>query len=108
MIEKVLKALEEKDYRTFASCFADNGKFFDYGPSCNGLDNYFVYGRAHVEMFFRNRFVHDHLRIGQARAEGPTRGSYFASYDGPYVYIRFEIEETDENGLILKAVAHPT
>ena len=107
MIEEVINALSSKNYKAFAKCFADNGKLFDYGPSCNGLDNYFCYGRDHVEMFFRNRFVHDHLRIGQARVESETTGSYFASYDGPYVYVRFEIEATDADGKILKAIVHP-
>lgn len=107
MLEKAINALAAGDYRAFAACFAEQGKFFDYGPSCNGLDNYFAYGRAHIEMFFRNRLVHGHLRVGQPRAESETRGSYFASYDGPYVFIRFEIEQTDAEGLILKAVAHP-
>lgn len=106
MIDKVLNALETKDYRALAQCFSDNGKLFDYGPSCNGLDNYFCYGKDHIEMFYRNRFVHDHVRIGQARKESETRGSYFASYDGPYVYVRFEIEGVDSDGKILKAIIH--
>ena len=107
MIGKVMQAMENKDYKALAECFADRGKLFDYGPACNGLDSYFCYGRDHIEMFYRNRFVHDHLRIGQTRVEGNSRGSYFASYDGPYVYVRFEIERTDENGKILKAIIHP-
>lgn len=107
IIEKVMHAMEAGDYKALAECFADEGKMFDYGPSCNGWDNYFCYGRDHVEMFWRNRFVHDHVRVGQARVESETRGSYFAAYDGPYVYVRFEIESADDSGKILKAVVHP-
>ena len=42
MIEKALKALAEKDYKTFAACFSEDCKYYDYCPSCNGKDNYFV------------------------------------------------------------------
>lgn len=106
LIERTINALASGDYRTFATCFSETGKMIDYGPSCNGHDNYFAYGRGQIEMFFRNRLVHGHLHVSQPRVEGEKRGSYFASYDGPYVFIRFEIEET-EDGLIKKAVAHP-
>lgn len=107
MISRVLNAMEAGDYRALAGCFAENGRLFDYGPAINGLDSYFCYGKDHIEMFYRNRFVHDHVRIGQCRAESETRGSYFASYDGPYVYVRFEIEALDAEGKILKAIIHP-
>ena len=107
MIERVLEALENGDYKSFSQCFSEFGRYFDYGPANNGLENYFCYGRDFIEMFFMNRFAHDHIRIGGTKKESETSGSYFAAYDGPYVYVRFEIEELDENGLIKRAVVHP-
>ena len=107
MIERVLEALENKDYKSFSRCFSEFGRYFDYGPSINGKENYFCYGRDFIEMFFKNRFVQDHIRIDCTKKESETSGSYFAAYDGPYVYVRFEIEELDEDGLIKKAVVHP-
>ena len=63
MIEKALKALSDMDYITFAECFSEDCKYFDYCPSCNGNENYFVYGSACIEMFFRNRFTFQRLIV---------------------------------------------
>ncbi|MBQ8830580.1 MAG: nuclear transport factor 2 family protein [Oscillospiraceae bacterium] len=104
MINKLLKALHEKDYFGLAACFAPNCKYYDYCPSLNGHENYFVHGREMVEMFFRNRFVHNHFEIASPRAESETEGTFFGSYDAPFVYARLRIEGTDENGLITKLV----
>lgn len=107
IIQQLLSAMEKKDFVKMAACFSQNGKLFDYGPSCNGKDNYFVYGSGQIEMFYRNRFVHNHYSIAQVRIEDEKSATYFASYDGPYVYVKLEIEQLDKDGLVLKAVAHP-
>ena len=104
MINKVLKALKEKDYVGLAQCFSKDCKYSDYCPSLNGKQNYFVHGREGVEMFFRNRFVFDHFEIGSTRAESETEGTFFGYYDAPYVYARLRIEGFDEDGLITKLV----
>jgi hypothetical protein len=107
MLEKALKALESRDYKALAACFSEDGKYFDYCPSCNGKDNYFVYGSAAIEMFFRNRFTFDLLTISDPVAESDRTASFFGAYEGPYLFARFEIEELDAHGLIKKAVVHP-
>lgn len=107
MIKRILKALEAQDYRGLADCFSVDCRYFDYCPSLNGEENYFVYGREAVEMFFRNRFVHKHFEIGSPREEGPECGTFFGSYDAPYVYARIRIEETDSDGLVKKLVVSP-
>jgi hypothetical protein len=107
MIEKALKALAEKDYKALAACFTEDCKYFDYCPSCNGKDNYFVYGSACVEMFFRNRFTFDQLIVSDPVIEDDKTASFFGAYDGPYIFARFRIEEIDPAGLIKKAVVHP-
>ena len=104
MINKLLKALYEKDYVGLAECFARDCKYSDYCPSLNGNPNYFVNGKEGVEMFFRNRFVFNHFEIASPRAESETEGTFFGYYDAPYVYARIRIEGTDENGLITKLV----
>ena len=104
MINKLLKALYEKDYVGLAECFARDCKYSDYCPSLNGNPNYFVNGKEGVEMFFRNRFVFNHFEIASPRAESETEGTFFGYYDAPYVYARVRIEGLDENGLITKLV----
>lgn len=107
MIRQAMSALEARDYKAFSACFSEDGKYFDYCPSCNGKDNYFVYGRAGIEMFFRNRFTFEHLIVSDPVAENEKTASFFGAYEGPYLFARFEIEAQDDDGLIKKAVVHP-
>jgi hypothetical protein len=107
MIQKALKALAEKDYTSFAECFSEDCRYFDYSPACNGEENYFVYGSDCIEMFFRNRFAFDHLAVFDPVIENETTASFFGQYDGPFVFVRFRIEEFDGAGHIKKAVVHP-
>ena len=107
MIEKVMKALTERDYKTLASCFSENCTYFDYCPSQNGKSNIFIYGNICMEMYFRKQFVLPDLEFAEPLIEGKDRASYFGAYGGPYIYARLEIEEYDSAGLIKKAVAHP-
>jgi hypothetical protein len=107
MLEQALKALAERDYKAFAACFSEDGKYFDYCPAMNGKDNYFVYGSAGIEMFFRNRFTFNLLTVSDPVVEDDKRASFFGAYEGPYLFARFELEALDENGLIKKAVVHP-
>jgi len=107
MIQKLMKALEGMDYKGLAACFSEKCRYFDYCPSLYGNENYFVYGSDSVEMFFRNRFVNGYLVVASARVESAVSASFFASYSGPFVYARAEIEEFGENGLIKKLLVHP-
>jgi len=107
MINRILQALYSKDYTALSKCFAKNCKYFDYCPSLSGKDNYFVYGRDMVEMFFRNRFVHKHFEIASPRAESDTEATFFGYYGAPLVYARLRIEAVDEQGLVVKLVVSP-
>lgn len=108
MIEKALKALVDMDWKAFSECFSEDCKYHDYCPSMSGKDNWFVYGRASVEMFFRNRFTFEHLFVAEPAVEDGRTASFFGAYDGPYIFARFRIEEFDGDGLIRKAVVHPS
>ncbi|MBR6951200.1 MAG: hypothetical protein IKH56_05675 [Oscillospiraceae bacterium] len=108
MINKVMKALYEKDYVGLAECFSPECKYMDYCPSLNGNENYFVYGKEAVEMFFRNRFVHKHFEIASPRVEDSDTATFFGYYDAPFVYARLRIEKRDEQGKIVKLVVSPT
>lgn len=107
MIEKALRALESRDYKALAACFSEDSRYFDYCPSTNGKENYFVYGSAGIEMFFRNRFTFDLLTVSDPVIETDRKANFFGAYEGPYLFARFEIEEVDAAGRIKKAVVHP-
>lgn len=104
MIHKLLDTMYKRDYYGMAECFAQDCKYHDYCPSLNGKDNYFVYGRKAVEMFFRNRFVHNRFDIASPKIENENEATFFGSYEGPFVFARLRIEGVDENGLITKVV----
>jgi hypothetical protein len=107
MIRKLMKALTEKDYKAMAECFSENCKYFDYCPSLNGEQNYFVYGSDCVEMFFRNRFTFDYLEVADPQFEDENTATFFGAYNGPYVYARLKIEAYDDSGLIQKVLVTP-
>ena len=107
MIENVMKALVEKDFKALATYFSEDCKYFDYCPACNGEQNYFVYGNDCIEMFFRNRFTFEYLEVAEPIIEDANTASYFGAYCGPYVFARFRIEEFNDDGLIKKVVVHP-
>ena len=107
MIEKVMDALTGKDYKTLASYFSENCKYFDYCPSLNGGSNSFIYGRPCIEMFFQSKFVSKEYEVAEPLVENDSRATFFGAYNGPYIYARLSIEEFDSSGLISKAIVHP-
>ena len=107
MIEKVMKALTEKDYIALAKCFSENCMYFDYCPSLNDMPNSFIYGNDCMEMYFQLKFVTGEFEVAEPLVENENRASFFGAYNGPYIYARLEIEEYDSSGLIKKAVVHP-
>ena len=107
MIEKIINAMMDKDYKTLASCFSEDGEYIDYCPSMNGKANSFIYGNCSVEMFFRNKFAGGDFAIAEPLIESQNRASFFGAYSGPYVYAHLNIEEVDDSGLIKKIVVHP-
>ena len=107
MINKVMAALVQKDYRGLSECFSRDCRYFDYCPSLSGGENYFIYGREAVEMFFRNRFVHNQFEAASPVIENELRASFFGSYGTPFVYARVSIEAFADDGLIDKIVVSP-
>jgi hypothetical protein len=107
MIEKVIKALTEKDCETLAKCFSENCTYVDYCPSLNDMPNSFIYGNACVEMFFKMKFMSGELEVAEPVIESENRATFFEAVNGPYIYAGLSIEEYDSTGLIKKAVVHP-
>ena len=107
MIEKIIDAMMNMDYKTLASYFSEDGEYIDYCPLMNGKTNHFLYGNSCVEMFFRRAFASGDFVIASPLIESENRASFFGAYSGPYVYARLNIEEYDSTGLIKKIVVHP-
>ncbi len=107
MISKITSALCDKNYRALSACFSKDGVYIDYCPALVGKECYYAYGRETVEMFIRNRFVHEGLEFGSVKIESETKATFFVSYGAPYMYAVAEVEEVDAEGLVLKFVVRP-
>lgn len=107
MIEKYIEAMQKGDYQALAACFAPKCRYFDYCPIGASHDNYHVYGRPAIEMFFRNKFTFHVLSITDPVIEGPSSANFLVAYGGTYLYARATIELADENGLIQELTVRP-
>ena len=106
MIKKLLEALEANDETALAACFAPDGQLFDYCPCVNGGTAHIIYGREGIEMLYRGLFALKRLTVAEAEPESDNEGTFFGAYDGPYVFARVTIKDS-EGGLIKKAVIVP-
>ncbi len=100
MIEKYISAIEKNDYKALAAYFDERCKYFDY---CAATP-YHIYGRAAMEMFFRNQFVFRQFRIYDYVIEDDYCANFLVSYNGRYVHARAKIEKLGEDGLISELV----
>ena len=113
MIEKVMKALTDRDSKAFAACFAPFGEYIDYCPSLNGRPNIYLYGNQCMDMYFGQQFsgkslkAAENLAVADPVIESKDCANYFGAYGGPYIYARLHIVEYDSDGLIKKAVVYP-
>ncbi len=107
MIRSVMEAMTNKDWAALAACFEEDGKLFDYCPSCNGKENWFAVGSDGIMMFYHNRFSFEHLAVYDPVVEDENTANFFGAYDGPFIYARLKIEEYGGNGLIKKAIVTP-
>ena len=107
MIEKYIEAMQNGDYKALAACFAPKCRYFDYCPIGANRDNYHVYGRSAIEMFFHNKFTFGILSISDPVIESPTCANFLVAYGGTYLHARATIELATEDGLIQELTVRP-
>ncbi len=100
MIEKYIETIQNSDYKALAACFDDKCKYFDY---CAATP-YHIYGRAAIEMFFRNQFAFLQFKIYDFVIENDKCANFMVAYNGKYVHARAKIEEVSDEGLISKMI----
>ena len=107
MIERIMNALENRQFRELSECFSKDAVYKDYCPALEGGECSYVCGREAIEMFFRNRFVHNHFEAASIRTESAERATFFGYYDAPFVYASAEIEGLDDEGLVTRFTVRP-
>ena len=70
-------------------------------------DNYHVYGKEAIEMFFHHKFTFRILSITDPVIESETSANFLVCYSGTYLYARATIECATEDGLIQELTVRP-
>jgi hypothetical protein len=107
MMNKLIHAMEEKDYVALSNLFADKCHYFDYMPAGIGERNYHVCGRKGIGMFFHNKFYFKGFEIFNAVVENDRVANCFALYHGRTLHAKIEIAAIDEEGKIVNMVISP-
>ena len=108
MIQKLVQALQEKDYKAMASCFAEECRLFDDCPLRIKNENYYIYGRWAVEMFYHNKFILGGLSFLDPRIQDERTINLYISYGGQVNHALATIESWEpESGLIRELVIRP-
>lgn len=107
MIEKYIAAMQAQDYKALAECFAPKCRYFDYCPIGVNRDNYHVYGKTAIEMFFHNKFTFRIISISDPVIENDTTANFLVAYGGTYLHARATIELATEDGLIQELTVRP-
>lgn len=106
-IEKYIEALKKCDNKELALCFADDGTLRDYCPNGTGHQEYHVYGREAIDMFFKNKFTFRQYLISEAEIVNDEQAEFIACIGGYYVMAIATVRRVDENGLITRLTVRP-
>lgn len=101
-------AMEKKDYIALSNCFAAQCRLFDYCPAGIGRENFYIYGRKAVDMFYHNQFVLGGLTVLDPVIVDERTVNYYCSYGGVVIHAVASIEAYDsKSGLIREMVIRP-
>lgn len=106
-IEKYVEALKRCDNKGLAEIFAEDGTLRDYCPNATGRQEYHVYGREAIDMFFKNKFTFRQYLISEAEIVNDEQAEFIASIGGYYVMCIATVRRVDENGLISRLTVRP-
>lgn len=108
MIKKVLAAIEAGDYKGLSGLFAERSNYSDFMPNTINQNNYHIYGKKSIEMFFRHELFFRNMVIANTQLEDEMSANYLAVYHGENLHAQMKIEEVDDKGRIKRLVVRPT
>ncbi len=106
-IEKYVEAMENKDFAGLAELFTPDGILVDYCTASASKQEYHIYGREAINMFFRNKFGFRRYSILDAEIANVEQAEFIANFDGYNIMAIATVREADENGLIKKLTVRP-
>ena len=105
VIADYTNAAESKDYVALSNCFSDHCRLFDYCPAGIGQENFYIYGRKAVDMFYHNKFVLGGLTVMDPVIVDERTVNFYANYGGMVLHAVASIESYDsKTGLIKEMV----
>lgn len=107
VIERYIDAMLAGDWVALADCFEPRCTYFDFCPIGTNMQNYHVYGKEAVEMFFNNKFFFKTVVIYDPVIESDTKANYLVAYAGQNLHVQATIDKISDNGLIEIMVIRP-
>lgn len=106
-IEKYVQAMENKDYEAMANLFTKDGKLCDYCTTSSIEQEYHIYGREAINMFFRNKFGFRKYCISEVEVVNDKQAEFIANFAGYNIMAIATVLEVDENGAIERLTVRP-
>lgn len=85
VIQKYLTALETKDFEALAKLFTKDGHYCDYCANGTPQNEFHLYGKEAISMFFRNKFLFCQYSISSSTVLSGSQAEFIASYGGYHV-----------------------
>lgn len=106
-IEKYVEAMENKDFAGLANLFTKDGILCDYCTTSSSQQEYHIYGREAINMFFRNKFGFRQYSISEAEVVNVEQAEFIANFGGYHIMAIATVREEDENGFIKRLTVRP-
>ena len=106
-IEKYVEAMENKDFAGLAELFTTDGILCDYCSNSSSQRDYHIYGKAAINMFFRNKFGFRQYSIMSPEVVNDTQAEFIANFGGYHIMAIATVREVDENGFIKRLTVRP-
>lgn len=107
LIEKYIDALQKCDSHALSELFEQEGTLCDYCPNGANQQEYHIYGKAAIDMFFKNKFIFRQYLISEAEIINDNQAKFIACISGYFVMAIATIRGITENGLITKLTIRP-
>ena len=106
-IKKYVEAMENKDFVGLANLFTKNGMLCDYCTNSTSQQEYHIYGKEAINMFFRNKFGFRQYSIAEAEVKNDYQAEFIANFGGYNIMAIATVRGEDENGLIERLTVRP-
>lgn len=113
IIQDFVDAMQKKDHKALSECFTETCRLFDYCPQLVGLENFYIYGKRAVDMFYHNQFVLSGFSILDPVIVDERTINLYTDYNGVVVHAIATIENCNDgscaldNSLIQELVIRP-